>query len=356
MRKINCTTEEKRETPIFIERGLKDHFFEMDEFFSKYRNLVIITDKNVGKHYMGLIKKQLKTFGGTVFGIVIDPGEPSKNLSTVEKIYYDLSKHGVTRADAIVALGGGVVGDIAGFAAATYMRGIDYFQIPTSLIAQVDSSVGGKTGVDLDTGKNLVGAFYPPKAVFVDPDFLNTLDDHFVMDGMAEVIKYGCISSSKLFVRLMGYQYQEDLLDDMEDIVTKCLQIKRNVVEEDEKEAGVRRILNFGHTIGHVIETYFGFGKYTHGEGVAIGMYNMTKMSVAEGITQKEDLENLGQILDLYGLPKEMPEMDMHKVQQILMNDKKLEGDILNICVIPRIGTAEIVRVYKDKAIQLFEQ
>lgn len=354
MRKLSCRTEATHETQIVIGRGLKDQLYEMDDFFGSYRNLVVVTDKNVGKHYMGLIKKQLKSFGGTVYGVVIEPGELSKNLATVEKIYYDLSEYGITRADAIVAVGGGVVGDIAGFCAATYLRGIDYFQIPTSLLAQVDSSVGDKTGVDLEVGKNLVGAFYPAKAVIVDPSFLETLDDHFLMDGMAEVIKYGCISSSKLFVRLMGYQYQEDLLEDMEDIVTKCLQIKRNVVEEDERESGVRRILNFGHTIGHVIETYFGFGTYTHGEAVAIGMYNITRMSVREGITPEEDLENLGVILDTYGLPSKLPEMDMEKVNQLLGNDKKFEGDILNVCVMPKIGSAEIVRVHKDKAIQLF--
>lgn len=354
MKKLTCSTEIKHETEIYIESGLKDHLFEMDHLFGSYRNLVVITDKNVGKIYMGLVKKQLKSFGGNVYGIVIEPGEVSKNLATVENIYYNLSEYGVTRADAIVAVGGGVVGDIAGFAAATYLRGIDYFQVPTSLLAQVDSSVGDKTGVDLNVGKNLVGAFYPARAVLVDPSFLGTLDDHFLMDGMGEVVKYGCISSSKLFIRLMGYQYQEDLMEDMEDIITKCLQIKRNVVEEDERESGIRRILNFGHTIGHVIETYFGYGTYTHGEAVAIGMYNITRMSNREGITPAEDLNNLGVILDTYGLPTELPEMDMEKVKEILKNDKKFEGDILNVCVMPTIGLAEIVRVHKDKAIQLF--
>lgn len=354
MRKLTCKTQNTSNTQILIENGLKDHIFELDQFFSAYRNMVIITDRNVAKHHLVSLKKQLKSFGGTVYGIVIEPGEQSKNLSTLENIYYELSEYGITRADAIIALGGGVVGDIAGFAAATYMRGIDFYQVPTSLIAQVDSSVGGKTGVDLSVGKNLVGAFYPAKAVLVDPEYLKTLDDHFLMDGMGEVIKYGCISSSKLFVRLMGYEYQEDLLDDMEDIVTKCLQIKRNVVEEDERESGVRRILNFGHTIGHVIETYFDYGTYTHGEAVAIGMYNITRMSVREGITPEENLKNLAVLLDTYGLPKDLPEMDENRVKHILNNDKKFEGDILNVCVIPKIGVAEIVRVHKDKALQLF--
>ncbi|MDD4692055.1 MAG: 3-dehydroquinate synthase [Eubacterium aggregans] len=354
MKKLTCTTGEEHQYDIFIERGIKDRLHEMDGLFGKYRNIVIITDKNVGKHYLGLVKKQMKSFGGNVYSIVMEPGEGNKNLAAVEGIYNELVAYSVTRSDLIVALGGGVVGDIAGFAAATYLRGIDYVQMPTSLLAQVDSSVGGKTGVDLPSGKNLVGAFKQPQCVIIDPLFLETLDDHFLMDGMAEVIKYGCISSGKLFVRLLGYQYQEDLLEDMEDIVAKCVQIKRNVVEHDEKETGLRRILNFGHTIGHVIETYFGYGSYSHGEAVAIGMYNITRMTVREGITDPEALENLAVIFDTYGLPYEMPEMDLDRVRQILDTDKKMDGDVLNLCVMPKIGKAEIVKIHKSKAIQLF--
>ncbi len=354
MKKLTCSVESSHKTEIYIHNGLREHLYELKDQFVKYNAIVIITDKNVASHYLRLVVQQLKSFGGNVYSIVIPAGEASKNLSQVESIYYKLAEFNLTRSDAIVALGGGVVGDLAGFAAATYMRGIDFFQIPTSLIAMTDSSVGSKTGVDLDVGKNLVGAFYPAQAVFVDPECLTTLEDRYFIDGMAEVIKYGCIASSKLFVRLAGYQYQEDLQADMEDIVAKCLQIKRNIVEEDEKESGVRRILNFGHTIGHVIENYFGYEGYSHGEGVAVGMYNITKMSVREGITSQEDLDNLGKMLIKYGLPIDMPDMDLNRVQDIVMHDKKFTGDILNVCVMPRIGTAEIVRVQKDKAIDLF--
>lgn len=355
MKKLSCITESVHKTEIYIQKGLRDHLFELDSLFKKYRTIVIITDENVAGYYLKGIVKQFASFGGTVRQIVLEPGEPTKNLGQAEEIYYKLAEFGVTRADAIVALGGGVIGDLAGFCAATYMRGIDLYQIPTSLIAMSDSAVGDKTGVDLDIGKNMVGAFYPAEAVFVDPVFLQTLDDRFFIDGMAEVIKYGCIASGKLFVRLTGYQYQEDLLDDMDSVIAKCLQIKRNVVEEDERESGIRRILNFGHTIGHVIENYFGYGTYTHGEAVAIGMYNITRMSVREGITSEEDLANLGQILDTYGLPRELPEMDLDRVNAILQNDKKFEGDVLNLCVMPQIGTAEIVRVHKNMAIELFQ-
>ena len=354
MKKLTCSAESSHKTEIYIHNGLREHLYELKDKFEKYNSIVIITDKNVAKHYLRLVVQQMKSFGGNVYSIVIPAGEMSKNLSQVESIYYKLAEFNVTRSDAIVALGGGVVGDLAGFCAATYLRGIDFFQIPTSLIAMTDSSVGSKTGVDLDVGKNLVGAFYPAKAVFVDPECLMTLEDRYFIDGMAEVIKYGCIASSKLFVRLAGYQYQEDLQDDMEEIVAKCLQIKRNIVEEDEKESGVRRILNFGHTIGHGIENYFGYEGYSHGEGVAVGMYNITKLSMREGITSQEDLDNLGKMLIKYGLPIDMPDMDLKRVQEIVAHDKKFTGDILNVCVMPRIGTAEIVRVQKDKAIDLF--
>lgn len=355
MKELTCTTENKHQYKIMIENGIKDRLFELDSVFGGYRNIVVISDKNVAKLYLNGVKKQLKSLGAAIYTIVIPAGEESKSLAQAEEIYHQFMEIGLTRSDLIVALGGGVVGDLAGFCAATYMRGLEFVQIPTSLLAQVDSSVGGKVGVDLGFGKNLVGAFHQPKAVIIDPKFLETLEDHYVADGMGEVIKYGCISSAKLFVRLMGFEYQEDLMDDMEEIIAKCVQIKRNVVESDEKETGVRRVLNFGHTIGHVIESYFEFKEYSHGEAVAIGMYQITKMSVREGITTPETLANLQLILETYGLPYEMPEMNMERVKQILYSDKKFENDVLNMCIITKIGKSEIVKIHKDQAIQLFQ-
>lgn len=354
MKKITCSINKNCVYDIIIQRGLRDEFHRLDTVFGGYRNIMVITDKKVSKLYFGLVRKQLKAFGGKIFSIVLEPGEQNKSLQTVAGIYEELISCGITRKDLIIALGGGVVGDLAGYAAATYLRGVDYVQIPTTITAQVDSSVGGKTGVDLPAGKNLVGAFYHPKAVLIDPLFLESLSDDVLMDGMAEVIKYGCISSGKLFVKLMGYQYQEDLLEDMENIVAKCIQIKRNIVESDEQDRHLRHVLNFGHTIGHVIEAYFGYEGYSHGEAIAIGMYQITRMTVQEGLTDAGVLENLAVIFDTYGLPYEMPEMDPEKVRQILANDKKLDGDILNICIMPKIGKAEIVQMHKEKAGLLF--
>lgn len=355
MKEIVCKIERESSYKIVIHKGLLDEISKLENFFGNYPNIVIITDKNVAKYYLTKLKKQLRRTGVNVYAIIITPGESSKTLAEVEEIYYKLQDIGVTRSDLIVALGGGVVGDLAGFVAATYLRGIDFVQIPTSLLAMVDSSVGGKVGVDLGYTKNAVGAFYQPKLVLIDPNCLETLSDKFITDGMAEVIKYGCIASSKLFLRLMSFQYQEDLLEDMEEIIAKCVTIKRNIVEADEREAGIRRFLNFGHTIGHVIESYYKFNKYTHGEAVAIGMYQITKVSTEEGITSSKVLENLQYILETYGLPWQLPDMDHKKLLEILSKDKKFEGNTLNVVVIPKIGKVEIVKIQKEQALQLFK-
>ncbi|WP_414733515.1 3-dehydroquinate synthase [Acetobacterium carbinolicum] len=354
MKELICKTENMHQYPIIIEKGIKGRLAQMKALFSQYHKVVIITDKNVAKEYLSDVERQVRQAGPKVYSIVIPPGEASKSLSQTAEIYDELVKCNITRSDAILTLGGGVVGDLGGFCAATYLRGIDLIQVPTSLLAQVDSSVGGKVGIDLDYGKNLVGAFHQPKAVIIDPLFLETLEDHYMIDGMAEVIKYGCISSAPLFVKLMGYAYYEDLVEDMEEIIAKCCQIKRDVVQTDEHEQGLRRILNFGHTIGHVVESYFKFKKYSHGEAVAIGMAQITKKTVAEGISQKDTYTNIIEILENYGLPTELPKMPLDKVQEILFTDKKFENDSLYICALEKIGKAQIVKIQKPQAIELF--
>ncbi len=357
MQTLSCTTgQSEHRYFIYIEKGISDLLYEREDVFDGYDHFVVITDKKVGKLHGGKVRRQLQSFNIPVTEIIVEPGENSKKLENVQYIIERMIQVGATRRSAVVGLGGGVVGDLAGFCASIYMRGIDVIHLPTTLLAQVDASIGGKTGVDLDNGKNLVGTFHQPKAVIIDPLLLETLSDDILADGMAEVIKYGCISSSKLFVRLLGYEYQEDLLEDMEDIIAKCVQIKINVVEKDEKESGIRRILNFGHTIGHVIETYFNYEKYTHGEAVAIGMYHITKMSVREGITDQSALENLKLVLDTYGLPTDMPEMSAEGIKEVLFRDKKMESDILHLCVMPKIGKAEIVQMKREKAMALFQR
>ncbi|HEY5557036.1 3-dehydroquinate synthase [Acetobacterium sp.] len=354
MKELICSTANTHTYPIIIEKGLKDRLSKMKALFSEYHKVMIITDKNVAKEYLIAVERQIRLAGPKVYNIVIPPGEKSKCLDQTSIIYNELVNCNMTRSDAIVTLGGGVVGDLGGFCAATFLRGIDLIQIPTSLLAQVDSSVGGKVGIDLEYGKNLVGAFHQPKAVLIDPLFLETLEDRYMVDGMAEVIKYGCISSANLFVKLMGYTYHEDLIEDMEEIIARCCTIKRDVVEEDEHEHGLRRILNFGHTVGHVVETFYKFKKYTHGEAVAIGMAQITKKTVEDGISQPDTYTNIIEILDAYGLPSKLPSMPLDKVQEILFTDKKFENDALYICALKKIGEAEIVKIQKKQAIELF--
>lgn len=200
----------------------------------------------------------------------------------------------------------------------------------------------------------MVGAFHQPEAVIIDPLFLETLDDGYLIDGMGEVIKYGCIKSTNLFIKLLGYEFHEDLMEDMEDIITKCCQIKRDVVEADEHEQDLRRILNFGHTVGHVVETFFKYKKFSHGQAVAIGMVQITKKTEADGITQAGTTQSIIELLENFGLPTKLPKMPLKRVQEILFTDKKFEKDALHICALEKIGKPMIVKIKKEKAIELF--
>uniref|UniRef100_UPI0040297A53 3-dehydroquinate synthase n=1 Tax=Ruminococcus bromii TaxID=40518 RepID=UPI0040297A53 len=253
---------------IMIERGILDNCGEIIKKLSNAEKITIVTDTNVAPLYKWRVLNSLSQQGYQTTAHVFQAGEQSKNLNTIADIYDTLADFKMTRKDLIVALGGGVTGDMAGFAAATYLRGIDFVQIPTSLLAQVDSSVGGKTGVDIAQGKNLVGAFYQPKAVLIDPDTLSTLPDQFITDGMAEIIKYGCIKDSEFFEMLAN----GDALEHIDDVIETCVKIKRDVVNRDEKEAGERMLLNFGHTLGHAIEKIYNYTGITHGMAVAVGL------------------------------------------------------------------------------------
>ncbi len=213
--------------------------------------IFIVTDENVAPLYAAPVEESLHAAGFTTHTIVLPAGESTKSLHWLEHLYTEMTAANVTRTDAVAALGGGVMGDLAGLAAATILRGIDFVQIPTTLLAQVDSSVGGKVAIDLPAGKNLVGAFYQPKTVIIDPLVLNTLNDTEFACGMAEVIKYGCIRDEAFFRRLEQAGSRAAVMADIEDVLTTCCAIKAEVVTEDEKEAGLRRILNFGHTLGH---------------------------------------------------------------------------------------------------------
>ncbi len=327
---------------IEIEKGLiRDIPRRIRKVFNGEK-IFIITDKNVDKYYGDIVLDSLKENGFNVAKYYIEPGEESKSFTTLPEVYEKLLDFKLTRKDLIITLGGGVVGDLGGFVASTFLRGVSFVQIPTSLLAQVDSSVGGKVGVDLPRGKNLVGSFYQPRRVLIDPNVLNTLDEKFYKDGMGEVIKYGCIRDRDLFNLLNSLNSREEVMEHIEDIIYTCCNIKRIIVERDEKDLGERMILNFGHTLGHAIEKYYGFSEFTHGEGVAIGMYLITKLAEDKGLVHKEFSEDIKNILVRYGLPFEVELDDKDAILETISLDKKNMGSRLKVIIMKEIGNAEI--------------
>ncbi|WP_333859402.1 3-dehydroquinate synthase [Clostridium sp.] len=344
MKIIDINVKEKS-YKIFIEKGILGSIGEKLKVIYKSRKAVIITDKNVEKLYMETLKNSLLESGFTVKIISIEPGEKSKSLTTLEKVYGKLCDFQIRRKDIIVSLGGGVVGDLSGFAASTYLRGINYIQVPTSLLAQVDSSIGGKVAVDLPWGKNLVGSFYHPDAVFIDPDVLLSLNGKFFSDGMGEVIKYGFIKDKSILELLDSCKNKEEVLKYIEDIIYKCCSIKKELVEKDERDLGERMMLNFGHTLAHGIEKYYNYDKYSHGEAVAIGMAHMTNITERMDITKKGTYDYMKSILTKYGLPVNIPDIDKQALVNSIALDKKSSGDRINIIIIEEAGVCRIIKI-----------
>lgn len=328
---------------IIIEKGIINSVAHEIRDVFKGNKVFILTDKNVDKFYGDLVLNNLINDGYNAKKMVLDPGEESKAFFTLPLVYDELVNFKFTRSDLILTLGGGVIGDLGGFVASTYLRGVPFVQCPTTLLAQVDSSVGGKVGVDLDKGKNLVGSFYHPKKVIIDPDVLNTLTDRVFNDGMAEVIKYGCIKDKEFFGNLINYSNKKEVMNNIEYIIHNCCKIKKKVVEKDEKDTGERMLLNFGHTIGHAIEQYYHYSKYTHGEAVAIGMYEITKLSEELGITQKGTMEIIKDILIKYNLPYELT-IDIKEILETMKLDKKNLGNNLNLIFLKEIGDSFIYK------------
>lgn len=337
----------KRSYPIIIEDSLLERVdIEINKIF-KGSKIFILTDDNVNKYYGEKVYSKLKEAGYEVKKHVLHAGEETKNFFTLPEVYNQLLDFKITRSDLIITLGGGVIGDLGGFVASTYLRGVSFVQIPTSLLAQVDSSIGGKVAVDLEKGKNLVGSFYHPKAVLIDPLVLKTLDKRFLIDGMAEVIKYGCIKDKELFEYLQNIHDENELINKIGIIIYKCCDIKREVVEKDEKDTGERMLLNFGHTIGHAIEQYYNYTKYTHGEAVAIGMYNICLMSEKHGLTKVGTSKIVKDILEKYNLPYKM-EVDINDILETINLDKKNLGKNLNLIILREIGNSEIYKTTNE--------
>ena len=288
----------------------------------------IISDDRVAELYGHQLQESLHLAGIACDLFVFPHGEASKHLLTIGQLASTLAEKGFDRGDALIALGGGVTGDITGFLASIYMRGIPFVQIPTSLLAQVDSSVGGKTGVDIPQGKNLIGTFYQPRAVFIDTDVLQTLPKEEFLGGMAEVIKYGASIDADFFTWL-GQNREAILALDPTVIVPmirRCCEMKASVVEQDERESGLRRILNFGHTIGHAVEAASGY-QLIHGFAVAIGMRAVAELAVRGGYADQSVAESIVQILRAYNLPTEIPPgFDRETLRKYLLSDKKTIG------------------------------
>jgi len=293
----------------------------------------VITNPVVGSLYSARVLQSLIDAGNRTILIEIPDGEEHKNFLTLNTIYDKLIDAGFDRESFIVALGGGVVGDVAGFAAATFMRGIPFAQAPTSLLAQVDSSVGGKTAIDHPKGKNLIGAFYQPRLVLSDVDTLSSLPRREFIAGMAEIIKYGVIFDKAFFeyLELNSEKVMKMNRACLGHIIRRCCELKACVVERDEKESGLRAALNFGHTFGHAIETQAGYGKLAHGEAVAIGMSLASKVSLSLGHCDVTDVERISGALKQFGLPFDVPTYDRSQMLRLLTSDKKTRSGVIKV-------------------------
>ena len=336
---------------IIIENNFDNLFKNINEIKSNnYQRVCIFSDDIVAEHYLNEIKSIFEEKFNCVISYVIPNGENSKTLSNVEKLYEELIKNHFDRHDLLVALGGGVVGDMTGFAAATYLRGIDFVQIPTTLLSQVDSSIGGKTGVDYLQYKNMVGAFYMPKLVYINVNTLQTLSDSQLQSGMGEAIKHGLIRNPSYYQWL---QEHRDLVnskdpDTLEQLVYENCCVKKAVVEEDPKEQGIRAHLNFGHTIGHAIEKLSDFRLY-HGQCVALGMCAAGYISWKRGLISELEYLTMEQVIDSFGLPiKLMIPMNPQDILQTTKSDKKMVGNHVKFILLESIGDAKIYSDVSD--------
>ncbi|HEY5652992.1 MAG TPA: 3-dehydroquinate synthase [Pontiella sp.] len=335
----------ERSYNIHIGAGVLGQLGELSSGVGLKGKCLVITDENVGRLYGTPAVKALEDAGFEVSIVTLPAGEQTKCGDQVFSLYSECIKAGLDRKSFIVALGGGVIGDLAGYVAASYLRGIPFVQVPTSLLAMVDSSVGGKTGINLPEGKNLVGAFYQPELVLADLETLRTLDSREYRAGLAEVVKYGIIHDAPFF-KLLEEHLSE--LSDVENttflskVVGRCCEIKADVVTRDEREGGLRAILNFGHTVGHAVEKVAGYGEYVHGEGVSIGSVYAARASVEQTGLSQSECDRIETILKMLGLPLNAPEYNWLDLRAALAVDKKTVGGMPKFVLISEIGTSSI--------------
>ena len=349
---------QNRSYPIWIEKGLLTKLPELLKPMNQGQKWVIFSQNEIISLYGNSLCKGLKSAGFQVELVVLPDGEKAKSLNELEGIFSQLIGMDCDRSSTFLALGGGVVGDATGFIAASFMRGVDYIQIPTTLLAMVDSSIGGKTGVNLPDGKNLVGAIWQPKAVVIDIELLKSLQEREITSAMGEVLKYGAILDRNLFEVVA--ENLNDILnlskpELLTEVIGRCAKLKADVVVEDEREGGKRRILNFGHTIGHALETHFGFETLRHGEAVAYGMLAAGKLSNEDGRLEIEDFELLQTTIKKLPLPK-LPEFDAENILKIIQRDKKVKDRKINFVLLEAIGKTVIVdSIEKESIIKAME-
>ena len=346
MKKV--TVNASRVYDIIIDRGILDRAGELCAAVKKPCRAAVLTDTNVAPLYLERLDRSLRAAGYEVVSYTIPAGEASKNAESYIAFLSFLAQNKITRSDCLIALGGGVVGDLCGFCASTYLRGVEFVQIPTTLLAMVDSSVGGKTAIDIPEGKNLVGAFYQPSLVICDYETLSTLPEDIFRDGCAEVIKYGIINDRELFEKL-----KNPILPQIEDIIENCVRNKRDVVDADEHDTGVRQLLNLGHTAAHSIESLSDFA-ISHGSAVAMGMAIILRTSHSLGLCSKEDCDEAIAQIASYGLPTDCP-YTARELATIALNDKKRQGGSITLVMPYGIGDSRLYRVPVESLEEIFK-
>lgn len=344
LKKIPIITPGNSEYDITIGTDLIDNIGEHIKNDYKGSKITVITDKTVHKLYFKRVKKALDLEFDFVNCVVVEPGEVSKSISTLDYITNELTLVNHRRSDLIIALGGGVIGDLAGFVASVYLRGVPFIQIPTTLLSQVDSSVGGKVAINIYGGKNLVGSFYNPLAVYIDVETLNTLEESQIKDGLGEVIKYGFIENKSIIDELLKYDIKSFYKMDLVGLIMNCVRSKKHFVEIDFYDKKERMILNFGHTLAHAIEKEYGYGVVTHGQAVGAGMYMISKLLFESSKIDNEVHSDIEKLLLKYEMDIEY-DLKVESTVRTILNDKKSFGEFINIIAVNEIGIGEILKI-----------
>ena len=341
----------ERSYSIYIERGLIKKVADIVSNSNKPTSICIVTDSNLATLYLEDLLQGFSDHGISVCSFVIEAGEASKNINSLERLCDALIQHKMDRNSMLIALGGGVVGDLTGFAASIYKRGIDYVQIPTSVVAQTDSAIGGKTAVDFGGAKNSLGTVYQPKAVYIDPAVLDTLPKRFLCDGLGEVVKYAILSGGSLYERVMTLSSPEDFLKDDGFILESCVAYKKNLVEQDEHDTGLRMLLNLGHTLGHAIESYYSYGKYTHGEAISIGLVEILSYAVRYHGLNQDISDQVCALLERLALPHTVSG-NRSDIFKAILQDKKCKGNTIRIALPYKPGDVRVTDVETELFMQ----